>query len=302
MLPAAHRSVLRLVLIASILLALTFSLASCSGGAPEETAEAEPAPATIDIPDVTGQAATEGKRTIERAGPELTVEYEDEPENEDNCTVSHQDETNKVLPDATVLLTLECQVEVPDVTDDGAITAKKAIEDAGLGASYDSEPDDAAACTVTDQDPAAEELVDESTDVTLTLDCGVEVPDVTGEDADSAKSTIEESGDLTAGYDVEPEDPTACTVGGQDPAGGESVDAGTDVTLTLECEEPAPDDGGGGDTNCEPGYDPCLDADSSDYDCEGGEGDGPDYTGLVTVTGGDRFELDDDGDGTGCDQ
>lgn len=54
-------------------------------------------------------------------------------------------------------------------------------------------------------------------------------------------------------------------------------------------------------SNCEPGYEPCLDPSASDYDCQGGEGDGPKYTGPVTVTGSDRFDLDRDGDGSGCD-
>jgi hypothetical protein len=53
--------------------------------------------------------------------------------------------------------------------------------------------------------------------------------------------------------------------------------------------------------SCHPSYDPCLDPNASDYDCEGGEGDGPEYTGLVTVTGPDDYDLDRDGDGTGCD-
>jgi hypothetical protein len=53
--------------------------------------------------------------------------------------------------------------------------------------------------------------------------------------------------------------------------------------------------------SCHPSYDPCLDPNASDYDCEGGEGDGPDYTGLVTVNGPDDYDLDRDGDGTGCD-
>jgi hypothetical protein len=52
---------------------------------------------------------------------------------------------------------------------------------------------------------------------------------------------------------------------------------------------------------CHPSYDPCLDPNASDYDCSGGEGDGPKYTGTVTVTGSDDFDLDRDGDGTGCD-
>jgi hypothetical protein len=52
--------------------------------------------------------------------------------------------------------------------------------------------------------------------------------------------------------------------------------------------------------NCHPSYDPCLDPNASDYDCEGGSGDGPMYTGFVTVKGSDDYGLDSDGDGTGC--
>lgn len=52
--------------------------------------------------------------------------------------------------------------------------------------------------------------------------------------------------------------------------------------------------------SCHPSYDPCLDPNASDYDCEGGSGDGPMYTGFVTVKGPDDYDLDSDGDGTGC--
>jgi hypothetical protein len=59
---------------------------------------------------------------------------------------------------------------------------------------------------------------------------------------------------------------------------------------------------GGSGGGCDPNYaGACLDPSSPDYDCEGGSGDGPDYTGLVDVIGDDHFELDRDGDGTGCD-
>lgn len=51
--------------------------------------------------------------------------------------------------------------------------------------------------------------------------------------------------------------------------------------------------------NCTPGYDPCL-APASDYDCAGGSGDGPKYTGFVRVTGSDPYDLDADGDGVAC--
>jgi hypothetical protein len=51
--------------------------------------------------------------------------------------------------------------------------------------------------------------------------------------------------------------------------------------------------------NCTPGYKPCLPR-ASDYDCKGGSGDGPKYTGRVRVTGSDPYGLDADNDGIGC--
>ncbi len=54
-------------------------------------------------------------------------------------------------------------------------------------------------------------------------------------------------------------------------------------------------------SECDPNYSgACLNPYSSDYDCEGGSGNGPDYTGEVTVVGEDHYGLDADGDGVGC--
>ena len=53
--------------------------------------------------------------------------------------------------------------------------------------------------------------------------------------------------------------------------------------------------------DCTPGYSPCLPP-ASDYDCAGGSGNGPAYTGRVNVdhSYGDPYDLDRDGDGVGC--
>jgi hypothetical protein len=54
-------------------------------------------------------------------------------------------------------------------------------------------------------------------------------------------------------------------------------------------------------SECDPNYEgACLDPYASDYDCEGGSGNGPEYTGTVTVVGEDHYGLDADGDGIGC--
>ncbi|MGB7587999.1 MAG: hypothetical protein WBM00_04755 [Solirubrobacterales bacterium] len=52
---------------------------------------------------------------------------------------------------------------------------------------------------------------------------------------------------------------------------------------------------------CDPNYKgACLDPNASDYDCAGGSGDGPYYTGEVIVVGEDHYGLDANGNGIGC--
>ena len=72
-----------------------------------------------------------------------------------------------------------------------------------------------------------------------------------------------------------------------------TVESSPTPKLTVEAEEEDPA------LNCTPGYDPCLPP-ASDYDCQGGSGNGPAYTGRVNVTGPDIYGLDRDGDGVGC--
>ncbi len=60
--------------------------------------------------------------------------------------------------------------------------------------------------------------------------------------------------------------------------------------------------GGSPGRSCDPNYaGACLEPDAYDYDCSGGDGDGPLYTGQVRVVGDDHYDLDRDGDGIACD-
>src|SRR4051794_11026804 len=55
------------------------------------------------------------------------------------------------------------------------------------------------------------------------------------------------------------------------------------------------------ESECDPNYSgACLDPYASDYDCAGGSGNGPEYTGPVTVVGEDHYGLDSDSDGSAC--
>lgn len=53
-------------------------------------------------------------------------------------------------------------------------------------------------------------------------------------------------------------------------------------------------------SSCHPSYSGCLKMNAGDYDCAGGSGNGPNYTGPVQVYGFDPFDLDRDNDGWGC--
>jgi len=70
-----------------------------------------------------------------------------------------------------------------------------------------------------------------------------------------------------------------------------------------EFEEAEEEELEGGSGGCDPNYvGACLDPTSYDYDCAGGSGDGPDYTGPVQVVGSDPYGLDADGDGYACEE
>lgn len=72
----------------------------------------------------------------------------------------------------------------------------------------------------------------------------------------------------------------------------------TPVATEEPTQAPTEDDKS---ADCDPNYEgACLDPNSPDYDCEGGSGNGPDYTGTVRVVGDDPFDLDRDGDGIAC--
>ena len=54
-----------------------------------------------------------------------------------------------------------------------------------------------------------------------------------------------------------------------------------------------------GNNGCNKNYSGCL-SKKGDYDCLGGNGDGPNFTGKVQVLGYDEYKLDRDGNGIAC--
>jgi len=139
----------------------------------------------------------------------------------------------------------------------------------------------------------------------------VKVPRLAGLRIVRAKAALRSAG-LQVRIKHRPSDERAGTILVQRPAAGARIKEHKVVLLIVATPRPEPkhaasggggsgDDGGGsgGGGGCTPGYSPCLPP-ASDYDCAGGSGDGPAYTGYVTVSGSDPYGLDADGDGVGC--
>jgi hypothetical protein len=122
------------------------------------------------------------------------------------------------------------------------------------------------------------------------------IPNVVGKTLANAKRALKNAGFEVGKVTQQTSSKRKGTVISQSPDGGTSARPGRTVSLVTAKPAPVPESS---TQNCTAGYSPCLPP-ASDYDCAGGSGDGPKYTGRVTVTGSDPYDLDSDNDGVGC--
>jgi hypothetical protein len=97
-----------------------------------------------------------------------------------------------------------------------------------------------------------------------------------------------------------PEPPTAAVNGGITPTATATKVIKPIDTSAFEQKTVTPVKTQTPESNCHPSYSGCLKQNVGDYDCTGGSGNGPNYTGPVQVYGSDPFDLDRDNDGWGC--
>ena len=124
-----------------------------------------------------------------------------------------------------------------------------------------------------------------------------EIISVVGRQKSSAIRKLEE-----AGFKVRKTTQTRTTghaglVISQSPSAGTPAKPRSVVRIVILNVQRSPDTAKTRD--CTAGYSPCLPP-AFDYDCRGGSGNGPKYTGPVRVTGSDPYELDNDHDGKAC--
>jgi hypothetical protein len=128
----------------------------------------------------------------------------------------------------------------------------------------------------------------------------VTIPDIIGRKVGKARSILENRGFFVL-VRKKKSDETPGTVLSVSPKPGNKLELGDLVRITVAKPAPVPKPAPAAAAACHPSYEgACLDPNVSDYDCAGGPGNGPGYTGFVAVVGPDVFELDGDGDGAGC--
>jgi hypothetical protein len=162
---------------------------------------------------------------------------------------------------------------------------------------YSDEP----AGTVLRQSVRAGRRVDEGTSIQLVIARPFpHVPGVDGQKAKSAKRELRGAG-FAVVVQLQESSTSAGTVLYSIPVAGTQVNPGATITIVVAKAPPPPPPPPPTSTPCHPSYTgACLDPSARDYDCAGGSGDGPKYTGYVNVVGYDEYGLDADNDGVGC--
>ncbi len=134
--------------------------------------------------------------------------------------------------------------------------------------------------------------------ITLTVAKALlKIPNVVGKTLANARRALEKAGFEIGKVTQQTLSQAKGTMISQSPAAGTSARPGRAVSLVTAKPAPQPS------SNCTPGYSPCLPLGPTDYDCYGGSGNGrADTNPGVTyrVTGYDRYDLESDNDGDGC--
>lgn len=177
------------------------------------------------------------------------------------------------------------RTKVPKVEGQSAAQAEETLSRANLKVRVEKEYSHDPAGTVIAQNPGPGTRVEEGAVVLVVIAKPFPViPDVVGLTVNQAERTLRRQG-FDARIRRQGTSGTPGTVLAQIPTAGTEARPGRTVTLVIP--------------NCTEGYSPCLPP-APDYDCAGGTGDGPKYTGLVRVYGFDPYGLDADNDGYGC--
>ncbi|GHG03131.1 Stk1 family PASTA domain-containing Ser/Thr kinase [Streptomyces zaomyceticus] len=198
-------------------------------------------PEIVKVPNLKNKPLAEAKRALEEEGLAagvITTAFSDTVAQGSVISSDPEPGTDRA-PDSAVALVVSkgSPIDVPDVTGETVADATAALQEAGLEVVVAPEridsPEDAG--SVAAQSLAEGSRAAEGDTITLTVSKGpklVEVPDVTGETTDDARTALEE-----AGFEVEVKKSfpyLGDTVASQSVEGGSTAPEGSTVTITIK--------------------------------------------------------------------
>ena len=196
---------------------------------------------TIAIPQVRGMTANEATQILENAGFIVNRVDEPNPDVPRDVVIATEPGFGSGMPEGSrIKLRVSSGPEitgVPDVRDMQAEEARQVLERAGLvvDPQLREEPDEEIPRGhVINQSPAAGSQVSKGTRVQLTVSTGIEtktVPDVTGQNIDSARATLESAGFVVQVSEVDSDRERGQVL--EVPQRGETLTVGTTVELRV---------------------------------------------------------------------
>jgi eukaryotic-like serine/threonine-protein kinase len=194
----------------------------------------------VDVPDVLGGRETDAVVTIRAAGlvPDAHEIFSDKPAG----TVIAQDPKGgtSVVKGSTVRINIskgQQNIGIPSVIGQSYDNASKQLRAAGFTPVRQDVDSEQPKGTVVDQDPAPGSLQPPGTEVTLSVSTGqttTSVPDVVGDDEETARTTLENDGWTVVVRDTGTDDSTEDgRVLSQTPAAGAQAKPGSRVTIYV---------------------------------------------------------------------
>ncbi|MEV6244988.1 Stk1 family PASTA domain-containing Ser/Thr kinase [Streptomyces sp. NPDC051742] len=198
-------------------------------------------PEVVKVPNLRNKPLTEAKAALEREGllPGVITTAFSESVAQGSVIGTDPEPGTERAPDSAVALLVSrgAPIDVPDVTGETVADATALLQEDGLTVRVAPErihsPE--AAGTVAAQSLAEGSRAADGDTITLTVSKGpkqVEVPDVTGEKADDARTALED-----AGFEVEVKKSfpyLGDTVASQSVEGGSTAPEGSTVTITIK--------------------------------------------------------------------
>jgi serine/threonine-protein kinase len=191
------------------------------------------------VPSVSNLPANQAQRDINDAGFRVTLDEQPSKTVRKGFAIRTSPREGALIPrGAEVRLIVSSgppQVTVPSVTGQSEASARGELSDAGLSVTRSLENSDTPEGQVISQDPGGGSVVDEGSNVTITVSKGpkkVAVPDVTGLDRDEARATLRDAGFSVRVVERESDQPED-TVIRQSPPDGSKATEGSQVTIFV---------------------------------------------------------------------